>query len=933
MKQCLFSKISLLASTLCQVGLMLAFLSSPVQAKSLAAPLALDTILTQVPPENYGPNSFPDSFLYQVVGGTGPYIYRCEFVPAGGTASATVPYCFGGSAGQYTINPYDFTEAIWEFRVTVEDSTGAIDPTPATYTFRIDYTEPSAILNSKPDSLSNVDSGTFTFSGLDTGSGIARFECRLLQAGTVGTNDFTPCTTPKTYNGLTSGIYTFNVRAVDFVGNIGYAPGYQWIVDITAPDTKIYSRPSDPSDSSTAYFEFGGLDGETEISRLECKLDAGDFDLCDPKGTYLNLANGQHTFQVRAFDGVGNIDPTPATYTWTINAAPPNSPPVALEQTMVTNEDTALNVTLSATDVDGDQLVYQIVTPPTQGTLSGDAPNLVYTPFDNFFGSDSFEFNANDGQSDSNVAVITILVNSVNDLPVADAQNLSIDEDNIGTISLTASDLDNDPLTFTVTTLPTNGALSGTAPNLTYTPNANFNGNDSFTFVANDGQADSATATVNIAVAPVNDAPVANAQQVTVNEDGSMNITLSGSDIDSASLSFVVISQPQNGTLTGSTPNLVYTPNANFDGNDSLIFKVNDGALDSALALVEIGVTPVNDFPVANNDSAATATGSTVINVLNNDSDVDGDPLSITSVGTPAHGSATSNGSTVTYTPNVGYTGQDSFTYTISDGQGGSATAQVLITVSGSTQAQLTIRLVSNPASTRNVSFNGNGGIGTFTLDNPNVDDGDAYLQSKTFTVQPGTYTIAQVTTNAAWYIDSIVCTQPATVSGQSAQIAIQAGQQLECVFTNNQVVAVRARVYNDSDGNGKRTGKDPYVGGWEVRLYDNSGALIGTQLSDSQGRVAFEGLHSGSYSACETLKSGWRSTQPSVLDPNYHQPCYTFVVTPGQVANLLYGNTTLPVGSASIVANMDGIQIELLPEDELENSFVGKIYLPFVNR
>ena len=117
--------------------------------------------------------------------------------------------------------------------------------------------------------------------------------------------------------------------------------------------------------------------------------------------------------------------------------------------------------------------------------------------------------------------------------------------------------------------------LSGTEPNLTYTPNLNYNGSDSFTFVANDGTVNSVLATVSIIVTPVNDIPVADNQNVTVTEDIAKDITLTASDADGDPLTFTIVSSPANGTLSGTAPNVTYTPNLDYNGSDSFTFKVN----------------------------------------------------------------------------------------------------------------------------------------------------------------------------------------------------------------------------------------------------------------------------------------------------------------------------------------------------------------------
>ncbi|MDF7808671.1 Ig-like domain-containing protein [Pontiellaceae bacterium B12219] len=178
----------------------------------------------------------------------------------------------------------------------------------------------------------------------------------------------------------------------------------------------------------------------------------------------------------------------------------------------------------------------------------------------------------------------------VNTAPVANSSSVSVNEDSSVSITLSGSDADGDSLSYAVVSQPANGSLSGTAPNLTYIPDADYSGSDSFTFRVNDGSVNSADATVSITVNEVNIAPVANAQSVSVDEDRSAGITLSGSDADGDSLSYAVVSQPANGSLSGTAPNLTYTPDAGYNGSDSFTFRVNDGSVNSAAATVSITI-------------------------------------------------------------------------------------------------------------------------------------------------------------------------------------------------------------------------------------------------------------------------------------------------------------------------------------------------------
>ena len=169
----------------------------------------------------------------------------------------------------------------------------------------------------------------------------------------------------------------------------------------------------------------------------------------------------------------------------------------------------------------------------------------------------------------------------VNDPPLAAVQALTTAEDTGPGITLTGSDADGDALTFSVTTVPAHGLLSGAAPDLIYTPAANWHGADTFTFQASDGVAVSAAVEITIIVTPVNDAPVAASQSLTTVEDAALPLALTGSDADEDMLTWTIVSPPAHGALTGTAPDFVFVPDANYHGPDSFIFTVNDGQADT----------------------------------------------------------------------------------------------------------------------------------------------------------------------------------------------------------------------------------------------------------------------------------------------------------------------------------------------------------------
>jgi hypothetical protein len=177
----------------------------------------------------------------------------------------------------------------------------------------------------------------------------------------------------------------------------------------------------------------------------------------------------------------------------------------------------------------------------------------------------------------------------------------------------------------------------------------------------------------------------ADSQSVNVNEDSPAPVTLSGSVGNGGTLSYVITSNPSHGTLSGGAPNVTYTPAANYSGSDSFSFKAVYGVASSAPATVSIIVYPINDAPSAQPDTATTSRNTAVnIAVLGNDTDADGDVLSVSAVTQAANGTVTitGGGTGVNYKPKPGFTGTDTFTYTASDGHGGTATTSVAITVS-----------------------------------------------------------------------------------------------------------------------------------------------------------------------------------------------------------------------------------------------------------
>lgn len=278
--------------------------------------------------------------------------------------------------------------------------------------------------------------------------------------------------------------------------------------------------------------------------------------------------------------------------------------PLAYDQSLSTDEDQTLSLTLTGFDGNGDPLTFTITGEPAHGARSGLAPNLTYTPAENYYGPDSITFRVNDGNTDSREATISIDVRPVNDLPVCSPVSIVTDEDTPGSAVPVCNDIETDAslLSYEITGQPAYGSATVTAAGqLNYVPSANYNGSDSFGYRATDSDSGSSTpATASVTVNPINDAPEAHAQTLSTNEDTALSITLGETqDVDGDPLAYTITSDPTSGSLSATTTVKTYMPAADFYGADSFTFQVCEttGALLCATATINLTVEPVNDAP------------------------------------------------------------------------------------------------------------------------------------------------------------------------------------------------------------------------------------------------------------------------------------------------------------------------------------------------
>ncbi len=418
--------------------------------------------------------------------------------------------------------------------------------------------------------------------------------------------------------------------------------------------------------------------------------------------------NGLVNFNYTITDGNGAT--STASVSGTVVAA--NDAPIAFNDLAVATEDVSLVLAPAALfvndiDLDGDGLSIASVQQASNGTVALVNGNVVFTPQANYNGPAQFSYTISDGQGGTSTATVNVTVGAVNDAPAAANAAVTVVEDTPLSATLpAATDIDGDAVTYSLASATAHGTVVVNADgSYTYAPAANYNGSDSFTYTISDGNGGSATYTVALSVNPGNDDPVANPDAFTVIEDGAalpLDLLANDTDIDGNALTVSAIAGTprtpgvaQNIPVTGGVVNvaadgaITFTPAANFNGPVAFAYSVSDGNGGTSTSTVAGTVTAVNDNPVAVNDGAPATPAATLaedgtsapITVLGNDTDVDGDTLTVTAASSPNGIVAINPDGTLTFTPTANFNGPTTISYTVSDGQGGTATATVAISV------------------------------------------------------------------------------------------------------------------------------------------------------------------------------------------------------------------------------------------------------------
>lgn len=754
--------------------------------------------LDDIPPITTRPNT-PVSFQLPGRDVEGdPLIYAAS-IP---TVSTTYQFNINQSTGQVTVTPpQDFVgtlELMVSVRQTTNSNTGdqfdtqlvTIQVTPDAPT-SIDLLPNSDTGVASDDNITNATQLQFQVNGVRSGATVELFRgTQLIGTATVPAGATSVTVTTNNPALLTEGVHQFTARQTVDGAQSDPSPALAVTIDRTPPPAFTSTPPTEAFVSNQLRY-----DAENPL-----EPSGGVFYslVNPPSGASINQTTGvltwtptenqvgTHTFKIRARDAAGNTRDQDLTINVALGATRGDTYTVDEDSTLTV---TGANSVLNNDDPDntlGDEPLTAVkVTDPQHGTLTFNPDGtFTYVPNPNFQGVDSFTYRAVRGSQQGNIGTVTINVQNVFDPPVAHDDTYNATEDTVLQVSAADGVQKNDEnpddvtLNAVVVSPPTKGQIVLNADgSFTYTPNLNANGQDTFTYRLNPGSGQSNVATVTINIAAVNDPPVANDDTYTTNEDTPLvvtaanNVLLNDTDVDSTSLIFLVVSQPQHGTLTavnGQAGTFTYTPAPNFFGTDTFTYRASDNDSQSEnLATVTIHVIGTNDPPVVQAISLdsfknAPRTFFPITSFLDRITDPDGpstQTFTVTAVNNPSQQGVvevgTQNGvSGFFYTPRAGFAGQETFQITIADQDGATGTGTVTMNVREFKPGSISgfVYLDHNLDGVMQEYEARVAGI-TITLTGT-LTDGTAVSQRTTVTaadgsykfddLQPGTYTITQ---------------------------------------------------------------------------------------------------------------------------------------------------------------------------------------------
>ncbi len=444
-----------------------------------------------------------------------------------------------------------------------------------------------------------------------------------------------------------------------------------------------------------------------------------------------------------------------------------NDAPIAMNDSTNTLEDVAVTIKVLANDIDPDNTLSITNVTTTNGTAVVNGTNILFTPATNFSGMLVFNYTITDGTSFA-TGLVTVAVTAVNDPPIARNDSTNTLEDTSVYIKVLLNDTDAEGTRLIITNIvTTNGTAFASGTNIIFTPSTNYFGTVVLNYTVSDGT-NTASASVNVAVTAVNDAPIAMNDSTNVVEDMTVTIRALANDYDVEGTALTLTGvDATNGSAVMSGTNIVFTPGTNFNGTVVLTYTVSDGALSST-GKVTVTVTPVNDAPVAVNDTVTTPEDTAVIiPVLVNDSDVESS-LILTNVST-TNGVALIIGTNVVFTPATNFNGSVVLSYTISDGTL-SATGKVTVTVSPVNDAPIVVNDSTNTVEDVSVTIrvlanDSDVERSTLTLTGATTTNGTAVLSGTNVVFTPATNFNGTVVFNYTVSDGALVSTGRVTVT------------------------------------------------------------------------------------------------------------------------------------------------------------------------
>ncbi len=598
-----------------------------------------------------GPNGF---FEYAPEANySGPDTIALEFFAAGKMATGTV---------NITVTPVDDAPA------------PAPDSFAAGFATSIDIAHATLLANDQ-----DIDSTNLTVSAVLPGSN-----------GTV-----TMGTTNVTFRPAAGfeGVATFSYRVSDGTSTVEANVAVNVGVNqppLAGPDTSTTSEDAPVTLTAAALLANDtDADQNTLVITNVSNATNGTVALANNIVTFTPAPNftGTATFAYVVSDGA-----TGTTGTVSIQVTPIMDAPTGIADALTTPEDQALTVQAALlaandTDADGNALTVTAVSNASNGSVALAGGSVGFTPAVNFVGVAGFDYTVSDGTLTA-VVHVTVTVTPINDAPTTVTDLATGNEDvpvvlDPATLLANDSDPEGDALTFLTVGNPVNGVVTIVATGIQFIAPANYNGPASFEYTVTDG-ALSSVGTVSLTILPVNDGPATVADAATTNEDVAVMISplVNDVDLEGDAFSVVAVGTPGHGTATFANNVVTYTPAANYVGPDSFTYSAGDAGGAVSMGTISITVLPVADLPTASPDSFSVVEDtSTLLDVLANDFDVDGETVSLVIAGVPAHGTTSVVSGQVRYTPEANYFGPDTFTYVIADAGGSQGTGVVSITV------------------------------------------------------------------------------------------------------------------------------------------------------------------------------------------------------------------------------------------------------------